>query len=228
MLGDHICDGLHAMNVTVFRLANPLCVSDGDPIFGAQRAIYTIPTLPAYALIDSSLMLDGNPYLDAINNSVAYSIHGNRVEIPNRHGDLFGPPTGMLTIYHNGIKDFELLFPHVNDDSLRNRIACFAEEASNAFESQSWISYCLMVGGVLEGLLFNQFGQATFSDLIKKALKTNLISAEEAALINNVRTARNKIHASMHGEKIADRKVALELSTAYERLIKRNWIASND
>ena len=129
----------------------------------------------------------------------------------------------MLTIYHNGIKDFELLFPHVSDNSLRARIGSFAEEAYNCFQSHSWVSYCLMVGGVLEGLLYDKFGNFNFSTLIEKARTAKIISEVEATLIDEVRSARNRIHANKHRESIIDRKMALELSVAYDRLIQRNW-----
>lgn len=211
------------MNVTTFRLENPECVPEGNPIFGAQRAIYRIPTLPAYALIDSHLTLDSNPHVDFGYSSIIYTLDNDVIEVPNKHWNIFGPPSGLLTIYHNGIKDFELLFPHIMDNSLRARIGKFAEEANNCFESKSWVSYCLMVGGVLEGLLYDKFGNFNFSKLIEMARESQIILEEEAALIEEVRSARNKIHANRHDENIVDRRMALELSTAYDRLIKRNW-----
>jgi hypothetical protein len=88
---------------------------------------------------------------------------------------LFDPPSGLLTIYHSGIKDFELLFPHVTDSSLRARIGVFAEQASNCFQSKSWVSYCLIVGGVLEGLLHYRFGNKFFSELIDEAKKSKIL-----------------------------------------------------
>lgn len=211
------------MNVTTFRLENPVCIPDGDPIFGAQRALYKIPTLPAYALIDSHLALDSSPHIDMAHPTVIYTLKNDIVEVHNRHWNIFGPPPGLLTIYHNGIKDFELLFPHVTNNSLRARIGVFAEEASNCFESKSWVSYCLMVGGVLEGLLHNRFGNLAFSKLINEARKSNILSEEEVSLMDEVRLARNKIHANRHQERITNRRMALELSTAYDRLIKMNW-----
>lgn len=211
------------MNVTTFRLENPECIPEGNPVFGVHRAVYRIPTLPAYALIDSHLILESNPHIDLGYSPVIYTLKNDVVEVPNKHWNIFGPPTGLLTIYHNGIKDFELLFPHVVDDSLRARIGEFAEEANNCFQSKSWVSYCLMVGGVLEGLLYDRFGDLTFNKLIEKARKSKILSQDEAALIDEVRSARNKIHANKHREKIVNRKMALELSTAYDRLVKMNW-----
>jgi hypothetical protein len=61
------------MNVTTFRLENAKCVPEGDPVFGAQKAIYRIPTLPAYALIDSHLILDGEPHMDVARSPAIYT-----------------------------------------------------------------------------------------------------------------------------------------------------------
>jgi hypothetical protein len=214
---------INRMNVSTFRLENPECVSDGDTLFGLQKAIHQIPTLPAYALIDSHLTLDGDPHIEVGSKPVIYTLHEDTIEVPNRHWNIFGPPTGLLTIYHNGIKDFELLFPHIIDLSLRARIGNFAEEANNCFQNKSWISYCLMVGGVIEGLLYDRFGNFNFGKLIEKASTFKMISEHEASLIDEVRSARNKIHANRHAEDIINRKMALEVSVIYDRLIKRNW-----
>jgi len=182
-----------------------------------------VPTLPAYAIIDSRLDLENSMHTDAGYVLPHYELLNDCVVTPGRFQDIFQSPSGILTIYHNGIKDYKLLFPHIENDSLRTRLAQFAEEANNAFESQSWISYGLMVGGVLEGLLYNEFERKTFKELIEAAAGKKLISDDEAKLIDNIRITRNRIHACKHEEVITDRKTALELSTAYDRLIKRNW-----
>ena len=80
-----------------------------------------------------------------------------------------------------------------------------------------------MVGGVLEGLLFNEFGNERFIKLISLAEESELISGEEVKLIDDARQFRNRIHASKHNEGITDRKVVLDLSTTYGRMIKRRW-----
>lgn len=211
------------MNVTTFRLENPKHVPVGNPALNEQIAVYRIPTLSAYAIIDSHLSLDSNPYIEIAHPSVDYTLKDDIVEIPNKHGNLFGSPTGLLIVYHNGIKDFQLLFPHIINESLRARLGEFAEEANNCFQSKSWVSYCLMVGGVLEGLLYHQFGDLKFYELTKKAEKFKIITKEEAALIHEIREARNKIHANNHEKEIVNRRMALDLSTAYDRLIKREW-----
>ena len=211
------------MNVTTFRIGTPKYEQIGEPVFGSTKAYYKVPTLPAYAIIDSRLDLENSMHTDAGYVLPYYELLNDCVVTAGRLQDIFQSPSGILTIYHNGIKDYKLLFPHIRNDSLRTRLAQFADEANNAFETQSWISYGLMVGGVLEGLLYNEFGSKTFKTLIEDATSKKLISDDEAELIDNIRIARNKIHACKHEEIITDRKTALELSTAYDRLIKRNW-----
>lgn len=211
------------MKVTTFRIGNPKYEQIGEPVFGSTKAYYKVPTLPAYAIIDSRLDLENSMHTDAGYVLPHYELLNDCVATAGRFQDIFQSPSGILTIYHNGIKDYKLLFPHIENDSLKVRLGQFAEEASNAFESQSWVSYVLMVGGVLEGLLYNQFGNKKFQTLINEANDKDLITDEEATLIDRVRIARNKIHACKYNEIIADRKTALELSTAYDRLVKRDW-----
>jgi len=211
------------MKVTTFRIKNPKFEALGNPVYGARKAIYDVPTLPAYAIIDSRLEM-----IDWVHNDIGYSppryeLLENTVSTPATLTHDFGDSSGILTIYHNGIKDYELLFPHVEMSSLRTRLGQFAEEADKAFESQSWISYCLMVGSVVEGLLYNQLGDKNFFNLITAAHEGGIITDEEFTLMDNIRKTRNKIHAGKHEESIANRTTALELSTVYDKFIKRNW-----
>jgi hypothetical protein len=176
-----------------------------------------------YALIDSKVELE-----NSIGSSTAFiaphhKIIENSVLVNDKCLNGFGEFSGVLIVYHNGIKDYKLMFPHIENSSLTSRLGKFAEEADNAFSTQSWISYEMMVGGVLEGLLYNEYGNEKFERLIQLAEENRLIDAREVDLITSVRTARNKIHASKHSQPIIDRAEALELSTAYDRLLKRDW-----
>jgi hypothetical protein len=44
-----------------------------------------------------------------------------------------------------------------------------------------------MVGGVMEGLLYNEFGNFGFKELIEKAREARIILDDEACLIDEVR-----------------------------------------
>ena len=211
------------MMVTTFRIDNPKYFLAGNAPFQRHDAFYKIPILPAYAVIDSQLEMSNSMHIDAGYIPPTYELEEDGVVTQSNDNNYLKNVSGILTIYHNGIKDYELLFPHIEDVSLKKRLGQFAEEAEKAFSNQSWISYCLMVGSVLEGLLFNEFGNRKFSELIRCAKNRDLITEQEANLINNVRETRNQIHANRHNEIIVGRKTALEISTAYDKLIKRHW-----
>lgn len=219
-------DSVELVLVTTFSINNPKYNPVDDSVFDKKEAIYKVPILPACAIIDSRLEMNNSIHVDAGYAPPKYRLLDDGVAVfASSVAAFVGNTSGVLTIYYNGIKDHKLLFPHVEDNSLRARLGQFAEEASKAFENQSWISCCLMVGGVLEGLLYNEFGDYRFKDLIRKANKRGFITSEEGLLIDDVRLARNRIHASQHNEAIINRQAALELSTAYDRLIKRDWCA---
>lgn len=215
------------MNVTTFRLEKPTYEFVGEPIFGNRRAIYVVPTLPAYALIDSRFDMLNFRDPEIVLPPPIYEIIDDKVLTPATILHDIASNSAILTIYHHGVKDYALLFPHIDNIRLRERLGAFAMEASLAFESQSWVSYSLMVGGVLEGLLYHQYGNYKFEKLISLAAEEKIISQQESNLINEIRLARNKIHASRFEESIINRKMALELSIAYDKLLKRNWNISS-
>ena len=212
------------MKVTTFRLEDPEYEQVGEATWGQHQAVFDVPTLPAYAVVDSQLTLD--PTILSRENHVTptHEVNGGRVITGAHKLFAFDKMSGVLTLYHNGIKDYEALFPHIEKPALKARLGQFAAEAESAFNSQSWFSYCMMVGGVLEGLLFARFGNLNFAVLIDRALEEELITETESVLFHEVRSIRNRIHASRCDEPSADRKIALELSVSYDRLIKRRWL----
>ena len=79
---------------------------------------------------------------------------------------------------------------------------------------------------VVEGVLFDQFGDKQFAELISRAGSDGVIEEAEIELFNRVRALRNRIHASKHDQPFADLKIAMDLSVTYERLLKRVWVSS--
>jgi hypothetical protein len=211
------------MQVTTFRLENAEYTAPSAPIFGYGDALFYLPILAAYAIHHSKVEMENAIHSDNGYQQPNYVIENNAVILKNIGHGIFSPSTGVLTIYHAGIKDYSLLFPHINNESLRQRLGQFAQEAGSAFESQSWMSYVMMVGAVVEGLLFNQFNKDNFSQLINLAGESEILDVEEVAVIHEVRKLRNRVHASKHEEAFADRKIAMELNVIYERLLKRQW-----
>ncbi|WP_444915552.1 hypothetical protein [Microbulbifer sp. TRSA007] len=211
------------MEVTTFRLTAPKYESVGDPQFSQQSAKFHLPLLPAYAVHHSQLTLDTDLSLDGQIFRPQYVLEGNTLILTLHHQFYLGEHTGWLTVYHNGIRDYRLLFPHINNSALQLRLGQFAEEADNAFNSQSWLSYVLMVGGVLEGLLYHQYKERKFIKMINTAHKDGLIDKEEKKQIDEVRDARNKIHAGRYEQSLPGRALALDISMTYDKLLKRDW-----
>ncbi|MBB3060101.1 hypothetical protein [Microbulbifer rhizosphaerae] len=213
------------MKVATFRLEDPERIPQNDIFDGGSETIFKIPTLPAYAIHHSNIEMDPCIFTASeVTQKISHEIQNCMVTVRGYY-DLYSPASGFLTIYHAGIKDYSLLFPHIKSESLRQRLGQFAQEAESALSSQSWMSYVLMVGAVLEGLLFNQFGDKSFAVLIRDAIDRNLIDNQEAALFQEVRATRNRVHAAKHMEPFSNRKIAMELNVIYERLLKRSWIS---
>lgn len=216
------------MKVTTLRLENAEITTIGLTAYDAAPYPYArfyLPILEAYAVHHSKIEMDNSYHMDKGYEQPNYEIVNDFVTLKSVGPCMFGSPTptGMLTLYHAGIKDYSLLFPHIKNESLRRRLGQFAQEAESAFESQSWMSYVMMVGAVIEGLLFNKLNKDVFQKLINLAGETNILNKEEVYVIHEVRQLRNLVHASKHDQPFADRKIAMELNVIYERLLKRKW-----
>ncbi len=211
------------MKVTVFRVQSPLSTNPNHLLSTVPTLLYTVPILPAYAVQDSKLELD---YIlsDFNERSPRHEIRGNQVEaFVGGLGFDSTPRSGFLTVYHSGIKNYSLLFPHIENDLLRVRLGQLAQEAESAFESRSWMSYVVMVGAILEGLLIAHFDFKGFAKLISKAQKAEIITLEERVIFDEVRDMRNRVHPDRYEEQFADREIALELSVIYDKMLKRIW-----
>jgi hypothetical protein len=211
------------MQVTTFRLENAEHTKPSKPAFNDGDALFHLPILAAYAVHHSKVEMENALHVDFGYQQPKYVIENDTVRLKNIGSDMSSPHRGVLTLYHAGIKDYSLLFPHINNESLRRRLGQFAQEAESAFESQSWMSYVMMVGAVVEGLLFNQFNKDNFCELINLAGENGILDTNEVTVIHEVRALRNRVHASKHEQAFADRKIAMELNVIYERLLKRQW-----
>jgi len=212
------------MNVTTFRLENAEHTESASPAINCADAIFRLPILSAYAIQQTKLELDNQIHMDTGYTPAKYVIKNECVIVENAISWPYTePPTGILIVYYSGIIEYSRLFPHVENKSLRERLGQFSHEVDSAFESQSWMSYVLMVGAVVEGLLFDKFGNKTFGKLIEEADREGIIEPDEVTLFNEVRNLRNRVHANRCNEAFADRKIAMQLSVTYERLLKRQW-----
>lgn len=192
---------------------------------------FKIPTLPAYAIHSSRVEIDLSGVIYEVTPMITSHIISDDILTvsPSLSGTLFHTvKTLNLMIYHNGIKDYRLLFPHISDISLATRLGQFAEEAEVAFKNAAWLSYSLMVGAVLEGLLFKLYKNQKLYKLIQLAQENDIISEREAELFKHTRYLRNLVHASNHKDEYAQRSKALELSIFYDKLLKIDWLNADD
>ena len=184
-------------------------------------------TIAPYALTNTRLNIDHTLHTDINFTCPPYELVNDTMITPGIAWDNGYQSSGTLTVYHNGIKDYTMLFPHIKHKALKRRLARFALEAHNAFGSQSWMSYCFMVSGVIEGLLYYKFHCQHFVELLELAKYDNIISNEEASLLYNAHQCCHKIQAYKCRETIPDRKQAIELSALYDRLLKNKWVSQD-
>jgi hypothetical protein len=211
------------MKSTVFELKFP----DPTPNWMATKekdVIFPIPTLKAYAIEYSEFTLKGG-----------FNEHKEMIE--RRDYDLledgliwhtsFAPMHPSmnyyrLVIHYYGIKDYSLLFPHVSNPTLQQRLGEFYEEAEASLDSGTWLAFALMCGAVYEGLLYHHFGEKNekFDVLIKNGQEAKIL---DTATVNTLRTAqelRNLVHANKADKQFVTRVQALEMRTVLDRMIK--------
>lgn len=220
------------MKVTTFNLSDATWYPVGEPpISGVYDAVFQVPVLSAYAHLNHNVDIHSNEIKGSFGSehamrSIYSTIKDDLVTVRNvSHIYKLFDFSGILTVYYSGIIDYGLLFPHVKKKELKVRLGQFAEEAESAFESQSWMSYVLMVGAIVEGILYDKLEYKNFNKLISTARAIGIITDAEVGQMDEVRRLRNRIHPNKYSEPFANRKIAMELSVTYNRLIKRNWYA---
>ncbi|MEW8459005.1 MAG: hypothetical protein AB2653_01720 [Candidatus Thiodiazotropha endolucinida] len=213
------------MKSTIFKLTNPI-YEIVDNQFQQFDEIYKVPTLPAYAILNHDLNRNA-PDIDGLNNTTNYEIIEDTIRIKN----VDPIPEGLtticsLTLFYAGIRDYSLLFPHINDPKLKERLGQFAEEADNALQNGSWMSFTIMAISAIEGLLFNEIGNKKLKQLIDKAHKIGILNNNEKELLHSAREVRNRVHAGLFEQPLADRISSTDLYVLYDQLIKKDWYNS--
>lgn len=211
------------MKTTVFELMNMGSEPTATP-FDEQSGVYDIPTLPAFAILHTSLDF-GSSYVSESFIRPTYEIESDRLIIspmPEFWGLRGDVP--KLTVTYSGIRNYTLLFPHVTCEGLKVRLGEFAEEAEKAFDASAWMSFVLMAGAVIEGLLVSRFGNnKKFFKLIKLAGEAGLVTETELESLDEVREARNRVHADQFGLPFVGRQLAMDVYVIYDRFLKRRW-----
>ncbi|WP_281560652.1 hypothetical protein [Thalassomonas sp. RHCl1] len=202
---------------------------DFDNIKEPPARIYKIPTLSAYAVQSSHI--EGAPTdIEEASVGVQHSIEG---DLLRWYGDCWmGLDWRMsqphLRITYIGIKDYENLFPYVQPEPLKQRLAEMFEEADKAFENELWLSFTTIAGGVCEGILSSvlRAGKGlNFSQLINRAKENSIITEQQASTLDDVRKLRNIIHPNRYNEPNISRPVAMELRILIDELMRVDWEA---
>jgi len=210
------------MKTTVFNFIEP-SFEEFDKNFDLVKEIYSAPTLPAYAVLNSNIERSCEN-LDLMYMPKSHVILGDKIIIDGVHSPSPGEVrSATLTVNYSGIRDYTLLFPQVTNKKLKERLGQFAEEAEKTFDSGSWMSFTIMASSVLEGILFDRYKKHHFVELIDAANNDDAITIEEAELLNKVREIRNRVHASKYKQPFSDRKISNDLYVLYDKLIKLNW-----
>jgi hypothetical protein len=209
-----------AMKSTVFELTFPEKVPSQTREEGVK---FLIPTLHAYAVEYSEFTfrdamlkhkqpLEGRDYVLAEDGLIWQNAESTIFDFVHSY---------RLVIHYHGIRDYSLLFPHVNDINLRNRLGDFYQEAESSFDRSAWLSFVLMCGALYEGLLYSHFCRNdNFSKLIERALKRGIIDLQGAKIMTNTRELRNLIHANNAATPFVKRSQAMDTRTVMDKLIK--------
>lgn len=217
------------MQSTTFYLENGKINSRRDEHGNdSYEMLYEIPVLPAYAIT--------HYHIDALRSSLdgevtfpPSSIVGSQVIIPGADGVSFKYMyhAPVLTIYHIGIRDYQLLFPDIGDVALRKRMGEFMEEADKTFSEGAWLSFVIMAGAVFEGRLadlLKNYGDG-LGGLIKKIVKLEVMENSEVEVIESVKNYRNLVHAGKYiGDLYVTRNAAMTVRLMLDDYIKKDWL----
>lgn len=212
------------MKTTVFKLDN-VRTEVADELFQVMNGVYRVPSLPAYAILHTQLDLGSSHLGESLQQPVC-TVEGDEVRLlpmPTMMSMGLNVPAS-LTVSYSGIRDHALLFPHVENLDFQTRLGEFAEEAEKAFDAAAWMSFVLMAGAVIEGLLVDRFGKnKKFHRLIELASEKGIFTDCDMESLNEVRAARNRVHAERFKEEFVGRSLAMDVHVIYDRLVKHRW-----
>ena len=164
------------MKSTVFDLKYP---SNGQNLHESRDVEFPIPTLKAYAIEYSEFKVTGS--LHAHKEMIEgqdYTLMENALLWHSAVAPmLLGMDYFRLVIHYHGIRDYGLLFPHIQNAELQRRLGQFYEESEISFENGAWLAFALMSGAIYEGMLFDYNGckEDKLSELISMGKKQGIL-----------------------------------------------------
>lgn len=213
------------MKSTVFELKYPHPASNWMGAPKETDVMFPIPTLKAYAIEYSEFTLKGgfNEHKEMIERQ-DYDL----VEDGLIWHTSFAPMHPRmnyyrLVIHYHGIKDYALLFPHVQNRALQQRLGRFYKESEVSFDNGAWLALALMCGAIYEGMLFDHGGgkERTFSELIDSGKRESVLDEFSEGIINRTRELRNLVHPGLAEKPYVTRAEAMDMRTVLDRLIKQ-------
>lgn len=187
-----------------------------------------IPILPAFSIEYLSIQLGALSYTYLLSDDPeGAQVSGNKIITQSDYNasTIEHSYDGLgIILHYQGIRDYSLLFPWIANKDLRERLGMFYEEAEKCFNQGSWLSFSLMCGALFEGMLYAKLNRPTtnnnFFDMINQCQNTNLLTSNQADIMNNVRKLRNLIHANNFTYQYATRKDATDIKSTMDQLIK--------
>jgi len=186
-------------------------------------ARFHMPLLPAFAIEYAELRVPG--FIDTPEEHLllgkGFDINGDEVLTPHYKDTFFNTPPQMIIHYH-AIRDYQLLFPGLHNQDYKPKLALMYEEAEKNFESGAWLSFVLMCGSVIEGLLFDSVGKNGLGlcELTKRAYKRSYIDSHQKEVIDHLKDMRNFIHTDDEKTHYVKRAEAIDSHKVLNDLIK--------
>lgn len=216
------------MRTKIFELQETPKVENESPLSNRCTAIYRVPILPAYAIEYAILKVhefsDENPKKDLILGK-DFAIEGQYVKQENCSSISFLSKNvhPVLIIHYHGIRDYSFLFPAVQNSERAERLGKYYEEAEKAFDNAAWLSFNLMCGAIFEGLLCDYLDdeKAYFSDMIKTALKKEVITTSESEIFSSINDMRNLVHLGRIKQKFVTRADVMDSRKLLDDMIIR-------
>lgn len=157
---------------------------------------FYLPTLSAFLVTE--VVLTQNGLTLRVDRSC---VSGNEISISTTFKlNISVGTNAFFNVGYLGIGDACKLFPRVEPIGKRSRMAELYREGESALASRSWLAVSLAAGGVCEGLLNGTHKAANFHDAISNAVATGVLNAMQGSVLNELRTARNLIHANRYVE----------------------------
>lgn len=212
------------MKSTLFELKYP---SDAPDRYEESNLILRVPILPAFAIEFTEFWVPDQ--LEKTQKHLVegedYSVDSDKLTWKGFEPAIFiRNPIYRLKVYHHGIRDYKLLFPHIEECELKQRLGDFYHEAEIAFENAAWLSFALMCGAVYEGVLFSIINNnKSFHKLIRDGIRLGVLDKNDSDIMDDTRKIRNIVHANKYERPYVSRLQALDMRTLLDKIIKRDW-----